>query len=151
MCACNESGNFRKFDQSARLCANTPQRRLYMNYTQNLRLPQFDGGDRIHHDDFNEAFGKIDAAVSGKCSMLFGTYHGDGNARKTISLSVTPKVIIIWLSGHGQFTSSIMGGVAFDGTPSDGITVIDNGFTVENNGSIDTNDRYGTYYYIALY
>lgn len=122
-----------------------------MDYTQNLHLPQWEESDRIMMDDFNDAMAKIDTAVTAKCSMLFGTYHGDGNARKTISLSVTPKVIIIWLSGHGQFTSSIMGGVAFDGTPSDGITVIDNGFTVENNGSIDTNDRYGTYYYIALY
>ena len=122
-----------------------------MNHTTNYNLNQWEADDRIMMDDFNDAMAKIDTAVAAKCSMLFGTYHGDGTASKTISLSVTPKVIIIWLSGHGQFTSSIMGGGAFDGTPSDGITVIDNGFTVENNGSIDTNDRYGTYYYIALY
>ena len=34
-----------------------------MNHTQNLNLPQFAETDRIHHDDFNEAFDKIDAAV----------------------------------------------------------------------------------------
>ena len=34
-----------------------------MNQTTNLHLPQFAETDRIHHDDFNDAFSKIDAAV----------------------------------------------------------------------------------------
>ena len=36
-----------------------------MDYTQNLNLPQWEAEDRIHHDDFNDARAKIDAALAG--------------------------------------------------------------------------------------
>ena len=41
---------------------------IFMDYTQNLHLPQWVATDRIHHDDFNDAFGRIDTAVAAKAN-----------------------------------------------------------------------------------
>ena len=58
-----------------------------MNHTQNLHLPQFAASDRIMHDDFNDAFSKIDAGVAantaalalkGNCRIEVQTYTGTG-------------------------------------------------------------------------
>lgn len=70
-----------------------------MNYTQNLRLPQFDGSDRIHHDDFNEAFDKIDEALAGGVKIATGSYMGTGSTGANNPCSLTfdfaPKLIFV--------------------------------------------------------
>ena len=122
-----------------------------MNYTQNLRLPQWEGSDRIHHDDFNEAFGKIDAAVSGKVNMLAGTYTGNGAASRTINLGFTPKVVIVWQNGAIQYNSYYYGGAALEGTSFPGVSLAENGFTIYKNNAAMTNVNDLTYAYLAFY
>ncbi len=52
-----------------------------MNYTQNLHLPQWEGSDRIHHDDFNEAFRKIDKAIrTAMPAGVIAAWSGAANA-----------------------------------------------------------------------
>ena len=69
-----------------------------MTTTQNLNLPQWEASDRIHHDDFNEAMERIDAAVTaaGNCHIYTGSYEGDGTSDRTIDLGFTPKLLIIF-------------------------------------------------------
>lgn len=68
-----------------------------MNYTQNLRLPQWEGSDRIHHDDFNEAFGKIDAAIP---HIVYGSYVGTGSFGadnpNTLTFNFAPQIVFVW-------------------------------------------------------
>ena len=41
-----------------------------MTTTQNLHLPQWEASDRIHHDDFNDAFAAIDTAVAANSTAI---------------------------------------------------------------------------------
>lgn len=70
-----------------------------MNYTQNLRLPQWEGSDRIHHEDFNEAFDKIDEAIAVCPHVEIGSYVGTGTYGEdnpnTLTFSFAPKVVVI--------------------------------------------------------
>ena len=67
-----------------------------MNETVNLHLPQFEASDRIHHDDFNDAFAAIDAAVP---RIETGTYIGTGESGSakpnTLTFDFVPKIIFI--------------------------------------------------------
>ena len=124
-----------------------------MDYTQNLNLPQFAETDRIHHDDFNEAFDKIDTALAGagNCKLLTGVYIGTGVEPRTIDLGITPKAVMIWMGGTTQHSSIPYGGVAVTGHNSPGITITGNGFTVFFNNGAYTNAVGSTYFYIVLY
>ena len=42
------------------------------NYTENYQLNQWEPGDRVHHDDFNEDNRKIDAALAEQAAALAG-------------------------------------------------------------------------------
>ena len=69
-----------------------------MDYTQNFHLPQFEETDRIHHDDFNDAFAAIDAAITNS-SYAVGSYTGNGKTEAeggtVISLGFHPRFLII--------------------------------------------------------
>ena len=71
-----------------------------MDYTQNLHLPQWEETDRIHHDDFNDAFAAIDAAAD---KLYFGSYVGDGETNRTIQLPFAPRLALVF--GHYQNSS----------------------------------------------
>lgn len=87
-----------------------------MEHTEYYHLPQWEADDRIHHDDFNDAFAAIDTAVAGKAEasavpkFYHGSYIGDGTATRTITLGFTPKALLIF--GHksesGSFYQSII-------------------------------------------
>ena len=77
-----------------------------MDYTQNLNLPQFAESDRIHHDDFNDAMEKLDAAVAacGNCKIVTGSYVGTGsygvNNKNTLIFDARPNFVVI----GGEYT-----------------------------------------------
>ena len=66
-----------------------------MNHTPNLQLPQWEASDRIHHDDFNAAFQKLDAVPR----IVTGTYTGTGtygsDHPNTLTFPFTPKLIFV--------------------------------------------------------
>lgn len=67
-----------------------------MDYTQNLHLPQFAATDRIHHDDFNDAFAAIDAAMP---RIAVGTYVGTNEYGEehpnTLTFDFAPKLVMV--------------------------------------------------------
>ena len=99
-----------------------------MNETVNLHLPQFEATDRIMHDDFNDAFDKLDAAVAAvtassaantaalgnKTRIVTGSWSGNGSSPRTIDLGCTPKLLIVL----GYFNSKAAISVAVPGLAS---------------------------------
>ena len=100
-----------------------------MDYTQNLHLPQWEETDRIHHDDFNEAFAALDTAVAANSAAIengvkiaTGSYVGTGACGESNPNSLTfdfvPKLVfvfsdndsggqIIWTPGVPRVSSNI--------------------------------------------
>ena len=74
------------------------------NHTTNYNLPQWVKTDAFKMEDFNDAFSKIDtrmksnadaAANAGDCTVLTGSWAGNGSNTRTISLPWAPKCVII--------------------------------------------------------
>ena len=129
-----------------------------MDYTQNLNLPQFAETDRIHHDDFNDAFQAIDAGMP---RIVTGSYVGDDTAERTINLGKRPKFVFVWAAersylGNDRWT---YWGIATDAGVQklEGVSTVeltDTGFRVFRHGdnlyNAITNSSGYTYAYIAL-
>ena len=107
-----------------------------MDYTQNLNLPQFGETDRIHHDDFNDAFAAIDAAMP---RIAVGTYTGTGECGSshpnTLTFDFPPKIVIIKRKAHDSMPTIIFCAdtqAQSYGTPSSGgdLTVSTSGNSV---------------------
>ena len=131
-----------------------------MNHTPNLQLPQWEASDRIHHDDFNDAFQTLDTAVSGKSSIVFGTFSGDGTTERTVTLGFTPRIVYTctrWGTA-GQITGSeyCYGGLAEREHPvvfrsENCIEIVSGGFVVRAPDDYTrTNCSNEVYYYIAV-
>lgn len=75
-----------------------------MEHTEYYQLSLWEQDDRILREDFNSDNAKIDAALAGKADasvvprIVHGSYTGDGNASRVISLPFAPKLMIIF--GH---------------------------------------------------
>ena len=137
-----------------------------MNQTANLHLPQFAASDRIHHDDFNDAFAKIDTAVTNRIKV--GSYTGNGAATRTIDLGFTPSAVLIVKNNGAMYsdpnvsTIYYTGGLALKNAPCTtdrGYTVfsvVTNGFKVckasyhSGDEDVSTNESGSTYYYVAF-
>lgn len=132
-----------------------------MATTQNLHLPQFDGSDRIHHDDFNEAFDKIDTALATVPRIVLGSYVGNGAASRTIDLEARPKFVLVWAAdtshlGNDRWTywglATEYGVQKLSGYAT--VELANAGFTVykggDNNYSVNTNYNGTVYAYLAL-
>ena len=80
------------------------------NYTENYQLNQWEPGDRVHHDDFNEDNRKIDAALAelqaNQLRIHTGSYEGADEFEKTIPLPFRPK--FFWLQKGGNADQRIM-------------------------------------------
>ena len=89
-----------------------------MNETVNLHLPQFEATDRIHHDDFNDAFSKIDAAVKANTNSIANAeshiicsyYQGNGTGTSVrIETGKRPKlVVLIGDGGNGDVARGLL-------------------------------------------
>ena len=158
-----------------------------MDKTTNLALSQWGAGDRVTRADFNGDNQKIDAAVgalrtadatmqgsisalqgsvsslqtavAGKCSVIVGTYTGDGAAERTISLGVTPKAVLVFMErGYTYNGAWYFGGLALRDAPArvsadhPVVTVTTGGFVVysDSSASIASNNP-TVHHYIALY
>lgn len=85
----------------------------------------------------------------------YGTYAGNGEASRFISLGVTPKWVLVFAGGYLTFNSSVYGGLAISGSPvksgTNAITIVGGGFQVfydTNNGIHTNNPGYPSYNYI---
>ena len=73
-----------------------------MNQTTNYQLPQWEAGDTVKREDFNDLASKTDAAlaglqtaVEGAASVVFGSYRGNGTYPRDITLGFRPKAVIL--------------------------------------------------------
>ena len=152
-----------------------------MKKTTNYQLSQWDKTDRIVMEDFNGDNAKIDAAlrslqnakadktttnslqsqVDAKCSIVVGTYTGDGSTARDISLGFTPQAVLV-MSRDAQVTASSnhYGGLALlnypclhPAMPKDFpfLEVITGGFRVYyRNSNAYTNIENQVYHFIAF-
>ncbi len=160
-----------------------------MDKTKNYQLNQWAAGDKVQRIDFNADNDKIDGAIAavsaragaletGKADktaldaakatipkMAIGTYTGSGAASRTISLSFTPKAVLVMTQdGHTRSSNYIMGGLAVTGSPVKivngaeeftAVTLVSNGFRVYYNidddyYKVQSNFKDRTYHYIAF-
>lgn len=106
----------------------------------------------------------IDETIAELCRVCYGTYVGDGEEYRTISLPFTPKVVfLIADSGYITTDTGRWGGLAFDNAPliytitngysHDLIRICDHGFIVSkgiSESTTKTNNSSTTYRYFAL-
>ena len=138
------------------------------NYTANYNLCQWEATDQVQRTDFNADNAKIDAALSALDSAMVkiftGTYVGDGEESRFISVPFPPKAVFLCTqygrtlreTGDGQ----VYGGLALAGHPlehknSQGAVISDTGFTVfnypiDNLASVRLNEAQTTYHYIVI-
>ena len=160
-----------------------------MEKTKHYQLNQWAAGDKVQRIDFNADNDKIDGAIAavsaragaletGKADktaldaakatipkMAIGTYTGSGAASRTISLSFTPKAVLVMTQdGHTRSSNYIMGGLAVTGSPVKivngaeeftAVTLVSNGFRVYYNidddyYKVQSNFKDRTYHYIAF-
>ena len=160
-----------------------------MDKTKHYQLNQWAAGDKVQRIDFNADNDKIDgaiAAVSARAGALetgkadktaldaakatipkiaAGSYTGSGAASRTISLSFTPKAVLVMTQdGHTRSSNYIMGGLAVTGSPVKivngaeeftAVTLVSNGFRVYYNidddyYKVQSNFKDRTYHYIAF-
>ena len=131
-----------------------------MNYTKNYQLNQWDAGDRVLREDFNEDNRKIDEALSkcGNCKVELGSYVGTGEKgeyhRNSLTFPRRPLLVYIMGENPGLFPGRAEKGM---------ITVVTNSHLFFNwNGNTlrwyhsnyirdQLNEEGVTYHYFALY
>lgn len=87
------------------------------SYTEHYGLHQWAPEDDFLRTDFNTDFQKIDTAIAEKPEFVFGTYTGDGTARRHIELGFRPKSVMV-VGSSGVFSESgNEGGFVLDGYP----------------------------------
>ncbi len=110
-----------------------------MQKTEHYQLNQYEPTDSFLRTNFNEDNVKIDVALSAKCEVVFGTYMGDGEPIRDISLGFMPKAILTFReNGIGGSDYRRYGGLSFPGHPiyhegavkSPILTVTETGFQV---------------------
>ena len=90
-----------------------------MDYTTNYQLPVWAETDRILRTDFNDAYEKIDSALSNfaanhNCYIYDANFTGDGSTSQTFYFTHTPMLVIAmgpthWLCGIYGCTSAFAG------------------------------------------
>ena len=71
------------------------------NHTPNYNLPQWEASDPFKREDFNEAFSKIEDALTGKgnCEIKTGTFTGTGGHGSahpnTLTFEKKPDLLVI--------------------------------------------------------
>ena len=131
------------------------------DYTEHYQLHQWVPTDDFLRTDFNTDFAKIDAALGekagveelaevqalagSKCRVVIGSYTGNGDSARVITLGFRPKVAAV--DNMGSFSSGYELGI--DGIDRTSVKVVDNGFQVST-GSIDMNKSGETYRYYAF-
>ena len=136
-----------------------------MQHTTNYNLNQWEDADRVTRADVNADNTKIDAALKSVSDaspeIVFGTYTGDNEETRTISLGRAAKILFVMPMGCEVVSSSRSRmALAAQGHPAQNeggnqvLTLTDSGFVARNLSShpdCHLNDQYYTYYYVAIF
>ena len=95
-----------------------------MNYTENHHLPQWDSTDRVLRNDFNDAMTTIDTALTacGNCTVVFGTYTGNGSISQSPVLQFDSTPVALFLSGGGYSLWMLSGSGAWTFANNNGLS-----------------------------
>ena len=87
--------------------------------TKHYGLNQWQAGDHVLREEFNEDNAKIDAALAQVPVFVAGTYVGTGEGNRTINLGGPPKMVYV-CDGVGRTVNSkyYYGGMALPGHPT---------------------------------
>ena len=134
-----------------------------MTKTENYSLPQWESGDPIRREDFNDAMKEIDDGISTASAEKFviGSYVGNGvtmaNGGQFIELGFKPRFLIITRGWAGTTRPSdyflVIGELVLP-TMENYFSVQDTGFTVgdiSSGGPIKLNISEYTYDYLAFH
>ena len=107
-----------------------------MKKTDNYSLPQWEKQDFIKMEDFNDAFGSIEQALTNMRTAA-GTYTGNGammaDGGQEIALGFKPKFVIItrgWLESQTLSPGPFMAGEAMMDTTENYLQFTETGFRV---------------------
>ena len=109
------------------------------NKTSNYQLNQWEASDPFLRSDFNEDNARLEAALTEKSVLVFGTFTGDGQPSQSIDLGFAPKAVFTCNdSGQAGFSTGshyTYGGLALPGHPVTlgdytGVEVTSTGFVV---------------------
>ena len=130
------------------------------NETINYQLNQWEATDDFLRTDFNEDNAKIDAALSEKSGLVFGTYTGDGAADRSFDLGFAPKAVYVCtqsgMAGIISGNEQCYGGLALPGYPlklgsNVAMALSDTGFIISvTSNYIGINRTNMNYYYFAV-
>ena len=104
-----------------------------MNYTEHHHLPQWESSDRVLRSDFNDAMATIDTslAATGNCKIILGSYTGNGNIDKSVTLQFDSQPLALFLLGGNYSIWLLYGSSNWSWSHSDSSTPI--GVKWENN------------------
>lgn len=109
------------------------------NKTSNYQLNQWEASDPFLRSDFNEDNARLEAALTEKSGLVFGTFTGDGEASMSVDLGFAPKAVYtctaFGLAGALPGSFYTYGGLALPGHPVildgyTGVEVTSTGFVV---------------------
>ena len=128
-------------------------------YTEHYGLHQWESTDDFLRTDFNADFAAIDGALGAKCEMAVGSYVGDGEESRTISLPFQPQAVLLTNSeGETYRFPETTGGLALAGHPLASyqygdpcLAVAGSGFQVgQSDRYVNTNATGMAYHYAAF-
>ena len=128
-------------------------------YTEHYGLHQWEAADDFLRTDFNADFAAIDGALGAKCEMTVGSYVGDGEESRTISLPFQPQAVLLTNSeGETYRFPETTGGLALAGHPLASyqygdpcLAVAGSGFQVgQSDRYVNTNATGRAYHYAAF-
>ena len=127
--------------------------------TEQYQLHQWEPGDSVLREEFNENFAKLDVSTR----LFFGSYTGDGAAERLISLPITPKAVYLCTrggkAGFIENYTEVYGGLTFADHPVArdsywAARLADGGFEVReyDSGSyhIHCNEKNEVYHFVAF-
>jgi len=103
------------------------------NKTTYYQLHQWSGWDSILRTEFNENFTLLDTALAAVGNsgfrILMGNYLGNNTYPRTISIGLTPKMVMLSTGGRMYNGASIFGGLAYaNGGDTEGFHIVEGGF-----------------------
>lgn len=124
--------------------------------TEHYGLSQWAAEDSFLREEFNEDFRKIDGGLAAAPNIVTGTFAGDGESERFISLGVTPYVVITFSDGVIMDSYETGGGIAIGRTlvtwhGHRTLQIEEGGFRVYGNNYVSTNRTGKAYGYIAIY
>jgi len=124
------------------------------NKTQHYHLHAWEAGDDFLRTEINENFAAVEEAITGKATLVTGSYVGDGTSIRVIDLGRPIKALLLEsTAGTRLYNGRVNGGLVLPDGPLDekACAIVGTTFVLNGNGSFQSNlnIKGNTIYYIA--